>query len=54
VEIWSLGYRIGVKFGEYVTSDVMKALENFGIDLSKFDWFGHLTEHLVCGSLGLR
>jgi hypothetical protein len=40
VQNWSLGYWIGVKFGEYVTRGVMKVPEKFGIDLSKFGWFG--------------
>jgi hypothetical protein len=30
VEIWSLGYYIGVKFGEYVTGGIMKVPENLG------------------------
>jgi hypothetical protein len=53
VEIWSLGYRIGMKFGEYVTLGVMKVPEKFGIDRSNFGWFGHFIEHLACGVLGL-
>jgi hypothetical protein len=29
----------------------MKVLEKYGVDLSKFGWFGHFTEHLACGVL---
>jgi hypothetical protein len=32
----------------------MKVLEKTEVDLSKFDWFGHFTEQLVCGVLVLR
>jgi hypothetical protein len=45
--IWCLGYRIGVNFGEDVTGCVMRVLEKVGIDLSKFEWFGHFNEQLV-------
>jgi hypothetical protein len=49
-----LGYRIGVKFGEYVTGGIMKVPEKFGIDWSKFGWFGHFIEHLACEGLGFE
>jgi hypothetical protein len=52
VEIWSLGYQIGVKFGEYVTGGIMKVPEKIGIDWNKFGWFGHFTEHVACRVLG--
>jgi hypothetical protein len=32
----------------------MKVPEKFGIDLSKFGWFGHSIEHLACVVLGLE
>jgi hypothetical protein len=51
VKNWSLVYRIGVKFGEYVTCGVMKVPKKFGIDLIKFEWFGHCIEQMVCGVL---
>jgi hypothetical protein len=54
VEIWSLGYRIVVRFCEYVTGGIMKMPEKIGIDWSKFGWFGHFTEHLACEVLGLK
>jgi hypothetical protein len=54
VEICSLGYWIGVKLGEYVTGGIMKVHEKFGIDWSKFGWFGHSIEHLACVDLGLE
>jgi hypothetical protein len=41
-----------MKFGEYVTGDVVKVSEKFGIDWSIFVWFGHFTEHVVYGELG--
>jgi hypothetical protein len=41
-----------VKLGEEVTRDDMKVSEKFGIDWSKFGWFGHFIEHLACGVLG--
>jgi hypothetical protein len=28
-------------------------LEKSKVDLSKFSWFGHFTEHLACGVLEL-
>jgi hypothetical protein len=49
VENWSLRYRIGVKFGEYVTGGDMKVPKKSGIDLSRFDWFGHFIEQVACG-----
>jgi hypothetical protein len=30
----------------------MKVPEKFGFNWSKFGWFGHFTEHVVCGELG--
>jgi hypothetical protein len=45
-------YRIGVKFGEYVTGDVVKVPEKFGIHWSIFGWFEHFIEHVVCSELG--
>jgi hypothetical protein len=44
-----LGYRIGVKFCVSVTGGVVGVLEKSKVDLSKFSWFGHFTEHLTCG-----
>jgi hypothetical protein len=41
-----------VKFGEYVTGGVVRVPEEFWIDWSIFGWFGHFTEHVVCGELG--
>jgi hypothetical protein len=41
-----------VKCGEYVAGGVVKVPKKFGIDLSIFGWFGHFTEHVVCGELG--
>jgi hypothetical protein len=41
-----------VKFGEYVTGGVVKVPEKFGFNRSIFCWFGHFTEHVVCGELG--
>jgi hypothetical protein len=32
----------------------MKVPEKFGIDWSKFGWFGHSIEHLACRVLGFR
>jgi hypothetical protein len=29
----------------------MRVLEKSGIDLSKFEWFGHFIEYLACGVL---
>jgi hypothetical protein len=49
-----LGYLIGVNFGEYVTGGIMKGPEKFGIDWSKFGWFGHSIEHLACVVLCLE
>jgi hypothetical protein len=46
-----LGYRIGVKFGVSVTRGGMRVLEKTGINLSKFEWFRHFTEHFACGDL---
>jgi hypothetical protein len=45
---------MGVKFGEYVTGDVVKAPEKFGFNWSIFSWFGHFTEHVEGGVLGFR
>jgi hypothetical protein len=53
-ENWNVVYWISVKFGEYVTGGDMKVPKKFGIDLSKFVWFGHFIEHLVCGGFSLR
>jgi hypothetical protein len=44
--IWCLRYQIGVKFGVSVTEGGMRVLEKTRVDLSKFEWFGHFTEHL--------
>jgi hypothetical protein len=44
-----LGYRIGVKFGVWGTGSGLSVLEKVGVDLSYFYWFGHFTEHMVCG-----
>jgi hypothetical protein len=41
-----------VKFGEQVTGDIVKVPEKFGFNWSIFDWFGHFTEHVMCGDLG--
>jgi hypothetical protein len=43
-----------VKFGKWVTGSVVKVPEKFGFNWSKFGWFGHFTEHVVCGELGFR
>jgi hypothetical protein len=43
-----------VKFGVRVTEGGMRVLEKTGINLSKFEWFGHFTEHLVHGVLEKR
>jgi hypothetical protein len=43
-----LGYQTAVKFSESVTRGGMKVLEKSGVDLSKFEWFWHFTEHLTC------
>jgi hypothetical protein len=51
---WSLVYRIGVKFAEYVTGGVVKVSKNFGFNWSVFGWFGHFTKHVMCGDLGFR
>jgi hypothetical protein len=32
----------------------MKVPGKFGIDWSKFGWFGHFIEHLACGVLRFR
>jgi hypothetical protein len=45
-----LGYRIGMKFGVSVTRGGMRVLEKTWVDLSKFEWLMHFTEHLVCGN----
>ena len=45
---------MGVKFGEYVTGDVVKVPEKFGFNWSIFGWFGHFTEHVEGGVLGFR
>jgi hypothetical protein len=45
---------MGVKFGEYVTRDVVKMPEKFGFNWSIFGWFGHFTEHVEGGVLGFR
>jgi hypothetical protein len=44
--IWCLRYQIGVNFGVSVTGGGMRVLEKIRVDLSKFEWFGHFTEHL--------
>jgi hypothetical protein len=41
-----------VKFAEYVTEGIVKVPEKFGIDWGMSGWFGHFTEHVVCGGLG--
>jgi hypothetical protein len=41
-----------VKFSVRGTGSSWSVLENVGIDLSYYVWFGHLTEHLV--RIGLR
>ena len=33
--------------GMSATGGAMGVLEKFGVDLSKFEWFGHFTGHLV-------
>ena len=33
---------------------MVKVPEKFGFNWSKFGWFGHFTEHLVCGELGFQ
>jgi hypothetical protein len=43
-----LGYRIGVNFGESVTSSGRRVLEKAGVDLSNFEWFGHFTKQVAC------
>jgi hypothetical protein len=48
---WSLVYRIGVKFSEYVTGGVVKVPKKFGFNRSIFGWFGHFTEHVACVEL---
>jgi hypothetical protein len=56
-EFWrnlSLGSRIGVKFRKDVAGSVVKVPEKFGFNWSKFGWFGHFTEHVVCGDLGFQ
>jgi hypothetical protein len=45
---------MGVKFGEYVTGDVVKVPEKFGFNWSIFGWFEHFTEHVEGGVLGFR
>jgi hypothetical protein len=32
----------------------MKVLEKSGVDLSKFELFGHFTEHVTCEGLGFE
>jgi hypothetical protein len=41
-----------VKFGEHVTRGIVKVPEKFGFNWIIIGWFGHFTEHLVCGELG--
>jgi hypothetical protein len=41
-----------VKFDKNVTGGVVKVPEKFGFNRSIFGWFGHFTEHVVCGELG--
>jgi hypothetical protein len=43
-----------VKLREYVTEGVVKVPEKFGFNWSNFVWFGHFTEHVVCGDLGFE
>jgi hypothetical protein len=43
-----------VKFGKDVAGSVVKVPEKFGFNWSKFGWFGHFTEHVVCGDLGFQ
>jgi hypothetical protein len=45
---------MGVKFCEYVTGGVVKVPEKIEFNWSIFGWFGHFTEHVVCGVLGFR
>jgi hypothetical protein len=45
--IMSLGYRIDVKLDVSVTGGGMRVLEKTRINLSKFEWFEHFTEHVV-------
>jgi hypothetical protein len=47
----SLGYWIGVKFGDNVTRGIVKVPEKFGIDWSTFGWFGYFTKHVACSVL---
>jgi hypothetical protein len=42
-----------VKLCEYVIEGVVKVPEKFGFNRSNFGWFGHFTEHVACGELGL-
>jgi hypothetical protein len=42
------------EFGEYVTGGIVKVPKKFGFNWSIFGWFGHFTEHVVCGVLGFR
>jgi hypothetical protein len=41
-----------VKFGKDVAGSVVEVPEKFGFNRSMFGWFGHFTEHMVCGELG--
>jgi hypothetical protein len=41
-----------VKFGEYVTGDMVMVPEKFGFNWSNFGWFGNFTEHVACSVLG--
>ena len=41
-----------MKFGKYVTGGVVKVPEKLGFNRSIFGWFGHFTEHVMCGDLG--
>jgi hypothetical protein len=45
---------MGVKFGEYVTGDVVKVPEKFWFNWNIFGWFWHFTEHVEGGVLGFR
>jgi hypothetical protein len=39
-----------VKFGVSVTGGGMRVMEKTRVDLIKFEWLVHFTEHLVCGN----
>ena len=43
-----------MKFDKDVAGSVVKVPVKFGFNWSKFGWFGHFTEHVVCGVLGFR